>query len=296
VTLIAVLLALLLERALAHALHLRDAGWVGGYYRWLRARVVGTSARVQALCAMTALLLLVTPIALAAIALDRWLPPLTWVIFAALVLVFSLGPRDLDDELEEYIAAETAGDTDRAKAAAAVIIEHDAAQRREARAESVEEAAFVQANNRVFGVLFWFVLLGPTGLGPVAAWLFRASDLLRRAAIADSSRLPAVAGIFERLHFGLAWLPARLVALSYGLAGSFEEARREMGRGVEAVGRMMERNDLLLVLAGRGALAKIDTTDAAAAAPAQAALRLIRRALLIWLTVIAVLSLGAWVA
>ena len=110
----------------------------------------------------------------------------------------------------------------------------------------------------MFGVLFWFVLLGPTGLGPVAAWLFRASDLLRRAAIADAAALPAVAGCFERIHFVLAWLPARLVALSYALAGSFEEARREMGRGVDAVGRMMERNDLLLVLAGRGALARIE--------------------------------------
>ena len=295
-TLIAVVLALLSERALAHALHLRDAAWIGGYYRWLRGCVATHSAAAQTAGSIAGLLLLVLPIGLAAIALDQWLPSLTWVIFAALVLVFSLGPRDIDEELEEYIAAETAGDTDRAKAAAAVIIEHDAAQRREARAESVEEAAFVQANNRVFGVLFWFVLLGPTGLGPVAAWLFRASDLLRRAAIADPARLPAVAGAFERIHFYLAWLPARLVALSYALAGSFEEARREMGRGVEAVGRMMERNDLLLVLAGRGALAQVDASDATAAAPAEAALRLIRRALLIWLTVIALLSLGAWVA
>jgi AmpE protein len=295
-TLIAVVLALLSERALAHALHLRDAGWVGGYYRWLRGRIATSGATAQAVGSVAGLLILVLPIAMAAVALDRWLPSLTWMIFAAVVLVFSLGPRDLDEELEEYIAAEAAGDADRAKAAAAVIIEHDAAQRREARAESVEEAAFVQANNRVFGVLFWFVLLGPTGLGPVAAWLFRASDLLRREAIADSARLPAVAGLFEQIHFGLAWLPARLVALTYALAGSFEEARREMGRGVEAVGRMMERNDLLLVLAGRGALAKVAATDAAAAAPAQAALRLIRRALLIWLTVIALLSLGAWVA
>jgi membrane protein required for beta-lactamase induction len=295
-TLIAVVLALLLERALARVLHLREAGWVGGYYRWLRGRIAASGATVQAVGSVAGLLMLVLPVALGAVALDRWLPSLTWVIFAAIVLVFSLGPRDLDEELEDYIAAEAAGDSDRARAAAAVIIEHDAAQRREGRAESVEEAAFVQANNRVFGVLFWFVLLGPTGLGPVAAWLFRASDLLRRAAIADPARLPAVAGCFERIHFILAWLPARLVALSYALAGSFEEARREMGRGVDAVGRMMERNDLLLVLAGRGALAKINATEVAVAAPAQAALRLVRRTLLIWLTVIALLSLGAWVA
>lgn len=295
-TVIAVVLGLLLERALWHALHLREVGWVAAYYRWLRDSVEGSGVTVQIAGCIAGLLLLVLPVALAAISLDQWLPRMTWVLFSALVLVFSLGPRDLDKELEDYIAAETAGDTDRAKAAAAIIIEHDAAQRREARAESVEEAAFVQANNRVFGVLFWFVLLGPTALGPVAAWLFRVSDLMRRAAIADSTAMPAVAGCFERIHFGLAWLPARVVALSYALAGSFEEARREMGRGVEAVGRMLERNDLLLVLAGRGALARVEATDATAAAPAQAALRLIRRSLLIWLTVIALLSLGAWVA
>ena len=295
-TLIAVVLALLLERALAQGLRLREAGWVGGYYHWLRSRIEGIGTTAQAVACIAGLLCLALPVALAAVSMDQWLPPLTWVIFAALVLVFSLGPHDLDQELEDYIAAETAGDTERARAAATVIIEHDAAQRREARAESVEEAAFVQANNRVFGVLFWFVLLGPTGLGPVAAWLFRASDLLRRAAIADAVALPAVAGCFERIHFVLAWLPARLVAVSYALAGSFEEARREMGRRVDAVGRMLERNDLLLVLAGRGALANTSTTDAAVAAPAQAALRLIRRSLLIWLTIIALLSLGAWVA
>ena len=292
-TLIAVLLGLLFERVLAHTLHLREAGWVASFYRWLRRVVEGSSNGAQTAACIAGLALLVLPIALAAISLDRWLPPLTWVLFSALVLVFSLGPRDLGKELEDYIAAETAGDAERARTAAAVIIEHDAAQRHEARAESVEEAAFVQANNRIFGVLFWFVLLGPTALGPVAAWLFRASDLMRRCAIADPLPLPALAGAFERIHFGLAWLPARLVALTYALAGSFEEARREMGRGVGAVGRMMERNDLLLVLAGRGALAKVEAT---AAAPAQAALRLIRRSLLIWLTVIALLSLGAWVA
>lgn len=295
-TLIAVVLALLLERALWHALHLRESGWVAGYYGWLKGRIAGSRRTIQVIGCIAGLLLLALPVAIAAVALDRWLPPVSWVIFAALVLVFSLGPRDLDQELEDYITAETAGDAARAQAAATIIIEHDAAQRRESRAESVEEAAFVQANNRLFGVLFWFVLLGPTGLGPVAAWLFRASDLLRRASIADATARPAVAGAFERIHFLLAWLPARLVALSYAIAGSFEEARREMGRAADAVGRMLERNDLLLVLAGRGAIAKIDAREATVAAPVEGALRLIRRSLLIWLTMIALLSLGAWVA
>ncbi|MBM2855106.1 MAG: hypothetical protein HW417_2034 [Steroidobacteraceae bacterium] len=114
-TLIAVVLALLLERSLSHA---------------LQSRIEGLGTTAQTVGCGAGLLFLTLPVALAAISMDRWLPSLTWVIFAALVLVFSLGPRDLDEELEDYIAAETAGDTERAKAAAAVIIEHDAAQRR----------------------------------------------------------------------------------------------------------------------------------------------------------------------
>ncbi len=293
-TLIALLLALLLERALAQLLHLREAGWVAPYWHAINARIRRAGRAGRTAGCVAAVLLLVLPVGAAAMVLDRWLPPATWVLFAALVLVFSLGPRDLVEELEDYIDAEEAGDVERARAAAAIVIEHDAAQRREARAEAVEEAAFSQANNRIFGVLFWFVLLGPTALGPVAAWLFRASDLLRRAAIADPATPPAATAFFERLHFLLAWLPARLVALSYALAGSFEEARREMGRGLAAAGRILERNDLLLVLAGRGALAA--DLGPEPAAPARAALRLIRRTLLIWLTVIALLTLAAWVA
>ena len=38
----------------------------------------------------------------------------------------------------------------------------------------MERAIYVQANNRIFGVVFWFLVLGPTG-----AWAFRVLDLLQ---------------------------------------------------------------------------------------------------------------------
>lgn len=240
------------------------------------------------------MLLPVIPVAAVALLLAREDPGLAWLAFAALVLVFSLGPRDLGEQVWDYIAREDGGDTEGAQRVAAAIIEHDAAQRREMRAAAVEDAIFVQANNRVFGVLFWFVVLGPTGLGPAAAWLFRISDLLRRAAIAQARQDAAGGECAERLHFALAWLPARLLAAGYALAGSFEDARRSWRERYGALpARMLERNDQLLVHVGRGATAGF---DARPAGPARAALRLTRRALLFWLAVMALLSLSALIA
>lgn len=293
-TLLALLLALLIEGLATRLLHLREARWLAWYARHafaLAARLPRPLAIVS--CAL-ATLLPAAPVAAIAVLLAREDPGLAWLAFASLVLVFSLGPRDLGEEVRDYIARENSGDVAGATRTAAAIIEHDAAQRREMRAAAVEDAIFVQANNRVFGVLFWFVVFGPTGLGPAAAWLFRLSDLMRRAAIAQSAQDATGGECAERLHFVLAWLPARLLALGYALAGSFEDARRswrDMYRALPT--RLLERNDQLLMRVGRAAAGSFDATPAG---PAGAALRLTGRALLFWLAVIALLSLSALIA
>jgi len=301
VTLLALLLALVIERLATRLLRLREAGWLDGYVR--RAVHGGDTARGPGATLRCVLLVLLPAAPVAAVA--AWLgwhgPGGQWLalLFAAVVLVFSLGPRDLADEVGEYIDRETGGDAAGAAHAALALIEHDAAQRRERRVAAVEDAIFIQANNRVFGVLFWFVVLGPAGLGPAAAFLFRVSDLLRREAIAVTGPRGSAdgPGCFERLHFTLAWAPARLLALSYALAGSFEDARQGWRqRYADLPAQLLERNDWLLLHVGRAALGSATGAAEGPAGPAVAALRLVRRALLFWLTVIACLSLAAWIA
>jgi membrane protein required for beta-lactamase induction len=296
-TLLALLLALLAERVATRLWHLREAHWLDGYAAWVRARLAGRSGAVGHLLCASLVLLPATPVALAAAWLAEAAPAIVWLVFASLVLVFSLGPRDLGDEVDDYVDRELAGDEAAARRVAAEIIEHDAAQRRGVRAESVEDAIFVQANNRVFGVVFWFVVLGPTGLGPAAAWLFRASDLMRRSDIAAQHGATDGLGCAERVHFALAWLPARLLALGYAFAGSFEDARqgwRERYAGLPA--QMLERNDWLLVHVGRAALGPLPQPGPGVPLAPRAAMRLASRALAIWLVVVALLSLTAWIA
>src|SRR4030095_8870384 len=130
--------------------------------------------------------------------------------FSLVVLLFSLGPRNLGEDVEDYTRAlEQPDDVLRAQRAKA-ITERDAPTDPAERTRAIEEAIFVQANNRMFGVILWFMLLGPTG-----AWLFRVTDLMRRRAVFEgirareqTGRTPAYVRAVQSVHGALAWLPA----------------------------------------------------------------------------------------
>ena len=300
--LIALLLGLLLERLLTRALHLREPRWFDRYLEWALSRF--RNLRGGGALALTIVLVLLPalPVALIAWFFQDLLLGIVYVAFAALVLVFSLGPRDLKDEVDDYIAALDRGDRQAAERVAREIMEHDAAQRTGTGPDTLEDAMFVQTNNRIFGVAFWFMLLGPAG-----AWLFRVSDLMRRRAVfeyrgrADSSAsVPAFVDALQAVHGVLAWAPARLLALGYALAGSFEQALDEWRRSVQAAGaRFFDTNDHLLAGVGRGALnVEIEPAEFIAlpgVGRVEACMRLITRALLIWLVFVSALVLIGWV-
>jgi AmpE protein len=101
------------------------------------------------------------------------------------------------------------------------------------------------------------------------------------------------------LHGWLAWIPARLTAIGYAMAGSFEGAltawRNPQDAGpVEA----SEQNESLLARVGIGALALEDIDDESDSdrgiRGAVAANGLVFRLLFIWAAVIAAMTLYGW--
>ena len=294
---IAFLVGLLIERLMASHLHVRESAWLTAYVRAaLRAvaRSAATALPVALLAAflpgvLVEVLLRSSPVAA---------HPVLRILIAAVVLFFALGPRDLKQQVNEYQRALAEGDAPRAATLAAEILGHDALQRQGPPLESVAAAVFVQANNRLFGVLFWFALAGPLG-----ALGFRITDLMRREALRRCERpdsppaAAAVGQLCQRLHGVIAFVPARLLALSYGVAGSFEESFTGW-RGYLAAesDHFFDANDRLLLHAGQGALGARWEGAASEAERAGAALGLTEAAFYVWLAVFALLTVPAWIS
>jgi AmpE protein len=298
---IALLVAFGVERLMSAQLHVREPGWLLAYVRAALRLVGRESGAIQRVLAIVFALLPGVAVAIlgtGATVFEQWVHDVLSIALAAAVLFFSFGPRDLRQEVTEYRAAAGRGDAVAADRLAAEILEHDACQRRGAALESVAEAVFVQANNRLFGVLFWFAILGPLG-----ALTFRVTDLMRREAIlrAERADAPAIAAevseLCQGVHGVIAFLPARMLALTYGVAGSFQESYSGW-RSYVATGSdlFFDANDQLLVHAGRGALGSGWEHAPDEAERARIALKLVEAAFYVWVAGFAVLTLVAWIA
>lgn len=291
--LIALFLGLLFERTATRALHLRELRWLDPYFDAALARVAGLSRPVAYLVAALAIGLPVLPILGLAIAFSDILNGLIYIGFAALVLVFSLGPRDLGREVDDYAEAVESDDQEAVKRLTKELIESDAPGEEGRRVLAVEEAVLVQANNRIFGVIFWFMVLGATG-----AWLFRVTDLMRRRAVFEAGRArkrgdpePRYLIVVQSLFGLLAWIPARLLAVGYAMAGSFEDAVSDWKAYYEDCSdKFFHVSDDVLACAGRGAIREQFSSETALQ-PIRAAMRLVNRTLLVWVTAISVLTI-----
>jgi AmpE protein len=296
--LIALLLGLLVERMATRFFHLRRLRWLDRLIDagFRRAEQVANWPPLLPVALLA--LLLVLPVALCALLLGDTLSGLPYMAFAVVVLFFSLGPQDIGEDVDEYCNALEQGDAERILQTARAIVEGELPDDELQRIHMVEAAVCVQANNRLFAVIFWFVVLGPLG-----AWAYRVTDLIRRRAVFTATReaQPDGSSALIRdaailLHGWLAWVPARLTALGYAVAGHFDAALGAWRAPTDqAEVGLPEYNESLLARVGIAALALADDGDESleqrGIRGAAAANRLVFRLLLIWAVVIAAMTL-----
>lgn len=298
--LLALLIGLVIERLATQLFHLRRLRWLDRFIDagFRQSQRFANWPPVIPVIAMT--LLLVLPIFVAVFTLRNTLFGFPYLVLAVVVLFFSLGPKDIGEDVDEYCRAIEDDDDEAIRSRAKALIEKEPPEDALERVRMVEASVCVQANNRLFAVIFWFVLLGPLG-----AWTYRVTDLIRRRVVFNAGREES-AGLSQdtleatqSLHGWLAYVPARLTAIGYAMAGSFDGALSAWRRTDDVQELQVNaQNESLLARVGIGALALQDSDDESEAERgirgATAANGLVFRLFVIWVAVIAAMTLYGW--
>lgn len=287
---IAVLLVLVLTHFVPNSNKLRSFTWLA-HWQEQGARTSSASLGLVLSLGVPVLVCLAVQLTLRGVLFG-----LVSLIFAVLVLFYCLGPRDLERDVE---AVDKAPDSDRRLAAAQALRREESETALSFEPEPLVEAAFDAALRRVFGTIFWFVLLGPAG-----ALLYRLTQLLAFTPTYAQALPPPQQALCEKFARVLDWAPAHLIVFALALASDFDavfktwrDYHASHGKGyfvlelgfLNAIARASVDAD---VAAGDGHV--VDVTDPLVAL--NDSMTLIRRSLIVWLAMLALIVIAGWFA
>lgn len=297
--LIVIVVSLILERVLGHLQHLRRLDWFPGYREVLFSRAPGSWT-----FGIGGAILVLAPVVLAALFLQWLLDDLLWggleLLFSIAVVTYCLGPEAFNQQVDAYLEAREAGEYGKAGRIAEKLAGGPVSDDIHRQAKQVTTAVLYEGNVRIFAVVFWFLLLGPAGalLYRMAAAYARDAD--RRLDVSALETPAFESGAAGRVHAVLDWLPARLLSLTFFLTGSFDDAWRGWRRAWQAEQDLTDSSRSIVVSTGCGAMRhEVDDTSAEAASYetydlqwVRIARALIWRSLVVWLVIIALLTLA----
>lgn len=207
-----------------------------------------------------------------------------WLILSVLVLFYCLGPRDIYRQVYAYIDGQgksTGGNTsdieDQMLDGASIAESH-----------AVTKSIFWQANQSLFGVLFWFMLLGIFG-----ALFYRCTVLLRQASSNASSPFANQHMTAQQIQNMLDWLPVRVFTLFFALVGQFNAS---FGYWLDNIISGLSNSRRFISEGGLISLGAVKAEKGSHHAEEyHASLSLIDRALIIFLAIVALFTLGSWI-
>lgn len=205
------------------------------------------------------------------------------LLLGVAVLLFCLGASPVQSKLDAYLNADEANGAD-AEAELKGFMQQVGIKTDGGFFRAVTQLEFWQCHERFFAIVFWFLILGPIG-----AIIYRMISWFHDNAVHGVSLYPKQAEHMTWLHGWAALLPSRVVSLTYTLVGNFMASFDTWYKMAFKLGFVHD----ILVDCGMASLG-IEATTAQQADKLEnlAAQALIHRALLVWVLIIAVATLG----
>ncbi len=274
--LISIIIGLFLDRTFRHLHDLRDMTWFEFYAQAILRFTGKLAPPIQFIVILALPVLLLLSIQ---ILLNNLLFSVPAFVFGVIVFIYCLGPVCLSTDIEAYIHARTIGDEDEAMHYAGTITDSSASSSPDQQTSDVTRAILHIANERIFSTIFWFIILGPFG-----AMLYRLISELSKQIEFDE-----LADFSEFIHSIMAWVPARMLAAGYALTGNFDGAYHAYKDRAHSTD-YSQSNAEVLISTGLGAMQNLDMEDELASVHASQAL--VMRAVIVWVGILAVLTLG----
>jgi AmpE protein len=292
-TLMTILICLIAQRYIGLGETLHKMNWLNSYARYMH-KLIGNTPLWQGIWGVIALLIpLIFLVAFIDHLLQGWFFNFFKFLFDLFILLYCLNARDLRRQLTEYFNAYSREDSQASYYHGFTFIKKSSAETPPEDSphlvRAVTRAIFLDADQHIFAVIFWYIVLGPVG-----AVLYYLVNRIVFFAKQNQHELSSFKESAKRIQGVLDWIPVRITGLSYALAGHFSYA---FAKWLKYLKLGPSKSQELAYRLGLAAL-ELDETDPATAQLAEnnSALTLIDRSLVIWIVVIAIFTMGAWIS
>lgn len=283
-TLIFILIALTLDFFARDLERFRDFSWLRSWYFTVENRAAHLNCWNGPLGVVGVLSMPMIMIILAILLFEHW-HALFVASLTLILLAYCLAPEKLGNHLDDLVVAHEDDNVEKQRVMAAQLIHPDLADSEDPETRKIIQSAMTDAQQRTFGVIFWLLILGIAG-----AFLYRITVQLE-SYLHDTDS--GFANSLRDLKAILEWPVSRLMVLGMALAAHMMDALNGW-RKHEALS--LHVNQAVLAAGGFGALQYSDAEreDTGKAYWFDELKGLLNRTLIIWLAVIAIMTLSGW--
>ncbi|MBX9585767.1 MAG: regulatory signaling modulator protein AmpE [Gammaproteobacteria bacterium] len=279
--LLVVLICIGIQRFLNIRFSLSELDWFKPY-RALIQKTLGQSL----MKGYVGLAIVVLPVAVLVWILDAILGgnPIFGLVIGVAVVFFCLDSRDISKQISNYLSGGKAEKGKSSDEELKDLLKESVPTSPAERARAVSSKVVIISLHHVFSVLFWYMLFGLFGV--VVYFLVHRLTHEGAKPGSDAADYLEAAKLVQGI---MAWVPVRLVGLSFGAVGNFGAALNQLMKNL--VGGLDVEQKLPVTLGLAAANADIENASNATVEENKSILDIVFKAEIVWIVAIAVLTL-----